>query len=73
MTRNDLMVLIPWAIFSVALILISIRLQISSHRSQHRPAPSAPRAEASGEEPADGPEAAPPDPVPPYRHKAASS
>jgi len=55
MTRTNLIALIPWAIFGLALILISIRLQISSHRSQHRPEPSTPRAEASGQEPPSGP------------------
>ena len=38
MTDHDLLVLIPWFIFSVALILICIQLQRSSRRSRHSPA-----------------------------------
>jgi hypothetical protein len=72
MPRTDLIVLIPLTIFSLALTLYCIRLQILCHRSQHRPAPSTPRAEASGEEPADGPKAAAPGQGA-CRQKAASS
>jgi hypothetical protein len=57
MTRYDLIVLIPWAIFSAALILICIRLQRSCRRSQHCPARPAEAAQESEVEPADGPDA----------------
>jgi hypothetical protein len=73
MTRNDLIVLIPWAIVGVALILICIRLQISRRSSPHRPEPPSPQAQTSGEEPADDPETAAPDLVPPHRQQATSS
>jgi hypothetical protein len=64
MTRYDLIALIPWAIFSAALILICIRLQRSCRRSQHRPARPAEPAQASEVEPADGPDAISPSPGP---------
>jgi hypothetical protein len=56
MTRYDLIVLIPWAVFSAALIVICIWLQRSCRGSQHRPARPAEPAQASEVEPADGPD-----------------
>jgi hypothetical protein len=58
MTDYDLIVLIPWAVVSIIFVLICVRLQISSRRSQDRPAQSAKRAQASREEPAEGQDAA---------------
>lgn len=54
MTDYDLIVLIPWAIFGILFILICVRLQISSRRSQDRQEQSAGRAQVSREEPAEG-------------------
>src|SRR5438045_9771051 len=60
MTEYDLVVLIPWLIFSVALIRIGIRLQRSSRRSRHGPAQPGQHADGSGAEPADDPDATSP-------------
>jgi hypothetical protein len=76
MNDYDLIVLIPWGIFSIAFILLCVRLQISSRRSQRHPAPPARRAPAHGVEPADGQDAASPgqEPVPSgSQHRAAPS
>jgi len=54
MTNYDLIVLIPWAIVSVVFVLICIRLQVSSRKSQSHPAQSAGRTHASREEPDPG-------------------
>lgn len=60
MTDYDLVVLIPWFIFSVALILICIRLQRSSRRSRHSQAQPGQQVQGSGAEPADDPDATSP-------------
>jgi hypothetical protein len=62
MTDIDVIVLIPWAVASVALILVCARLQISSGGSR-RPQQPAGRAQPPGLKPADAQERAPPDPV----------
>ena len=61
MTGTDLIVLIAWAIASVALILVCVRLQISSARTR-RPQRPAGRAQPPGLKPADAHDPAPPDP-----------
>lgn len=58
MTNYDLIVLIPWAIVSIVFVLICIRLQVSSRKSQSHPAQSAGRAHASREEPDPGQDSA---------------
>jgi len=57
MTNYDLIVLIPWAIVGIVFVLICIRLQASSRKSQS-PAQSAGRAHASREEPDPGQDSA---------------
>jgi hypothetical protein len=60
MTDIDLIVLIPWAVVSVAFILLCIRLQISSSRARSQcPKCRAGQAREPGMKPADDP-----DPVP---------
>ena len=54
MTNYDLIVLIPWAIVGIVFVLICIRLQASSAKSQSHAAQSAGRARASREEPDPG-------------------
>jgi len=60
MTDIDLIVIISWAIVSVALILACARLQISSGRSQG-PSRPAGRAQPLGIKPADAQDPAFPD------------
>ena len=60
MTNYDLIVGIPWFIFSVALILICIRLQRSSRRPRNGPAQPGQRAKGPGAEPVDDPHATSP-------------
>jgi hypothetical protein len=62
MTGIDLIVLIAWTIASVALILVCVRLQISSGRSQ-RPQRPAGGAQAPGVKPGGAQGPAPLDPV----------
>jgi hypothetical protein len=62
MTDIDLIVLIPWAIVSVAFILLCVRLQVSSGRSQSPKQPGA-RAQKPGGKEADARDRLPADRV----------
>ena len=63
MTGIDLIVLIPWAVAGAVLIIVCVRLQISSGRSQRVQRPGGPAQPPPGLKPADPPGTAPADPV----------
>ena len=63
MTGIDLIVLIPWAVAGAVLIIVCVRLQISSGRSQRAQRPGGPAPPPPGLKPADAPGTAPADPV----------
>jgi hypothetical protein len=52
-TRYDLIVLVPWGIFSILFILLCVWLQVSCRRSQRDSARPARQAQPPGVKPAD--------------------
>jgi hypothetical protein len=60
MTDTDLLVLIPWAIAGAVLILICVRIHVSSGRRQSPRLPAG-RVQPPGMKPADDHDPAPPD------------